>query len=100
MNRIMKVKLGFVTACCALALAGSAGAPTDASYVCVATDAKFVDAANGDYRLRPDSSCRNKGLYPSWMTGALDVYGQPRISGRRVDIGAAECPSGLTIMIR
>ena len=66
----------------------------------VGTDAKFVDAAAGDYRLRRDSSCRSKGRNDDWMMDALDVYGKPRLIGRKVDIGAAETESGLMLMIR
>ena len=66
----------------------------------VGTDAKFVDAAAGDYRLRIDSPCRSKGRNGDWMADALDVYGQPRLMGRKVDIGAAETESGLMLMIR
>ena len=66
----------------------------------VGTDAKFVDAAAGDYRLQLDSPCRNKGRNDDWMADALDVYGKPRLAGRKVDIGAAETESGLMLMIR
>ena len=65
----------------------------------VGTDAKFVDAAAGDYRLRIDSPCRSKGRNDDWMAGALDVYGKPRLAGRKVDIGAAETESGLMILV-
>ena len=66
----------------------------------VGTDAKFVDAAAGDYRLQLDSPCRNKGLNRDWLADALDVYGRRRLVGRKVDIGAAETESGLMLLVR
>ena len=66
----------------------------------VGTDAKFVDAAAGDYRLQRDSPCRNKGLNRDWLADALDVYGVRRLIGRKVDIGATETESGLTLLVR
>ena len=66
----------------------------------VGTDAKFVDAAAGDYRLQLDSPCRSKGRNDDWMADALDVYGVRRLIGRKVDIGASETESGLTLLVR
>ncbi len=72
-------------------------------------DPGFVDPENGDYRLRPDSPCINAGdtaaaldvaISPvdhgaliSWSAGE-DADGNPRISGRAVDIGAYEYQDG------
>jgi hypothetical protein len=45
----------------------------------------------GDYQIRSDSLCRDVGTPPlAWMTGALDYYGNPRVTGNFVDIGAHE----------
>jgi hypothetical protein len=58
-------------------------------------DPAFVDYRPGagvfDCRLRGKSPCRDAGAYvPEWMPGALDCGGNPRILGRRVDIGCFE----------
>jgi parallel beta-helix repeat protein len=60
----------------------------------IADDPKFVDAAGGDYHLRPDSPCIDMGsnaAVPSWLTTDLD--GNPRIGNGTVDIGAYESVS-------
>jgi hypothetical protein len=73
---------------------------------CITADPKFVDPANGDFRLQTDSPCVNKGLNADWMTTneidpvtgkrkkVLDLAGSLRISpkreGARVDIGCYE----------
>ena len=63
-------------------------------------DPKFVDAANGDYRLFATSPCREKGLVLDWMTaGATDLDGNPRLAnllGKAAadalpDLGCYEC---------
>lgn len=60
---------------------------------------KFVDAANGDYRLAATSPCREKGIVLDWMSGATDLDGNPRlvnILGKTAadalpDLGCYEC---------
>ena len=63
-------------------------------------DPKFVDAANGNYRLSATSPCREKGLVLDWMTaGATDLDGNPRLANllglvgtdARPDLGCYEC---------
>jgi hypothetical protein len=49
----------------------------------------FVDEANGDLRLQPNSPCINAGNN-SYVTSATDLDGNPRLSGGTVDIGAYE----------
>jgi len=61
-------------------------------------DPRFMDPADGDYRLRPDSPCVNAGQSQAWMNGATDLDGQPRLLDGLVDQGAFEFnPGQLTL---
>jgi len=53
-------------------------------------DPKFVDAANGDYRLRADSPCIDICNVGVWGEPALDMDGKPRVRGAGVDCGCYE----------
>ena len=53
-------------------------------------DPRFVDASGGDYHLALESPCINAGDPFFVLPGALDIDGEPRISGGRVDMGADE----------
>ena len=55
----------------------------------IAADPKFVDAANGDFRLAADSPCIDAGNDAS-VRSATDLAGNERIFGRHVDMGAYE----------
>jgi len=50
----------------------------------------FVDAAAGDYRLRPESPCINAGLLQNWMVSGTDLAGDSRVQDGAVDIGCFE----------
>jgi PKD repeat protein len=52
-------------------------------------DPMFVEPANGDFRLRPDSPCINAGLN-DYASSPADLDGLPRIVSGTVDIGAYE----------
>lgn len=61
------------------------GQPTNMSI-----DPLFVDPANGDYHLSPQSPCVDAGDPAASSLPLLDFDGDPRVSGARVDIGADE----------
>lgn len=54
----------------------------------------FVSATGSDYHLKKTSPCCNVGYDTMIQDGWVDYYGQPRIYGRHVDIGAAEWQQG------
>ena len=58
----------------------------------------FVDAAAGDYRLRPDSPCVNAGAN-DYVQGEKDIAGNVRIYGSSVDMGAYELLAGLIVQV-
>jgi hypothetical protein len=51
----------------------------------------FVNLAGGNVRLQTNSPCINAGRN-AYAPGALDLDGNPRISGGTVDLGAYELP--------
>jgi hypothetical protein len=54
----------------------------------------FVDPANGDYHLLPDSPLRDRGaaLYTKRTPPKTDRDGQPRVQGTQPDPGPYELP--------
>jgi len=62
----------------------------------IAADPLFVDAANGDYRLRADSPCKDTGNAAySFETEGTDLAGAPRVIGPQVNMGAFESCVGV-----
>ena len=63
---------------------------------CFMGDPSFVDAANGDFRLKGDSPCIDMGNN-RYVSGETDIRGNARIQNGIVDIGAYEftLPTGL-----
>jgi hypothetical protein len=68
--------------------AGTVGTGVTVNANCLSVNPMFT--GNGSYTLQKTSPCKEAGINQSWMTGALDLAGQPRIQGPRVDLGAYE----------
>ena len=59
----------------------------------IAADPRFVDAANGDFRLQYNSPCIDAGDNAHIPPGTTtDLAGNPRVMVQRVDMGAYEAP--------
>ena len=58
-------------------------------HLCIPDNPLFVIPDN-DYHLQVESPCIDAGEEMSWMTGATDLDGNPRIQGSSVDIGCYE----------
>jgi hypothetical protein len=80
-----------VANCC---ISSTAGVTTGSNNI-VTADARFVDSANGDFRLLPTSPCLNiantnfYGLAGPAAT-RTDYLGSPRLQGAGLDLGALE----------
>ncbi len=57
---------------------------------CTIVSDPFVDAASGNYRPKRLSAIEDRGVLQSWMEGAGDLDGNPRIINEIPDIGAYE----------
>ena len=86
---------------------GNAGGCTlgDATFVTchldTDTDPLFRHPEKGDYRIKSGSPAQNKGTNQTWMEGATDLQGNPRILNKTVDIGCYEVPqTGLMLIVR
>ena len=64
-------------------------------------DPIFRNAVRGDYRIKNGSPAQNAGTNLGWMQGAVDLFGNPRILDKIVDIGCYEKGlTGLAIIVR
>jgi hypothetical protein len=64
---------------------------TNSAPLFVSTGSGFgAGHAPGDYRLTSESPAINAGQDQGWMSGAVDLAGNPRINGTTVDMGAYE----------
>ena len=66
-----------------------------------ARDPTFRNPAAGDYTLRPGSPCRNTGSNAAFdaLTDTVDLAGNPRLFGKRIDMGCYELQSGAGTML-
>jgi outer membrane protein assembly factor BamB len=55
---------------------------------------------NGDYHLLPNSPCIETGDSYTYHPGDVDIDGQPRLMGRRVDMGADEFEFSTAVVTR
>jgi hypothetical protein len=63
----------------------------------ITNEPRFVNLAGGDFHLQSNSPCINSGGN-GFVSGSVDLEGNPRIAGGTVDIGCYEFPTpGSTI---
>jgi len=73
----------------------------DAGFLAPGSGSPGLGYVIGDYHLRKDSACVNRGTNLSWMAGAADLDGRPRITSGRVEMGAYELPlAGSVFVVR
>lgn len=101
----------YMTNCCYGTSSNIGGFVTESAGCVQFDNPRFVDAAEGNYRLRSNSPLREKGMMLSWMAGATDLDGNPRVVDRRgkvsvealPDIGCYECQDnslGMMLLVR
>ena len=88
-----------VTYCCTSSLTGGGG---NFGPGCVLDDTtKWEFDEKGRFNLLAGSRCINNGTTLKWMTGATDLYGNPRIHSKGPEIGAVEFINpGLTVIVK
>ncbi len=61
----------------------------------------FKNRKDGNYQLTADAEVVDEGCLLDWMAGATDLAGNPRVQGRKPDIGCYErAAAGMRIVIR
>ncbi len=75
---------------CDFTEAGTIASTSVTMAACMARDPIFQDAAHGDYTFGSSSPLLNAGVRLPWMEDAMDLAGNPRLFGRRPDIGCYE----------
>lgn len=71
----------FVNSCTSPSMSGTGN---------ISSDPRFVDAANGDYRLLDHSPCIDAASASYVTDGATDLLGNPRVVGAAPDMGCYE----------
>jgi len=67
----------------------------------ISDDPQFKDRAANCYKLSSGSPCVDAGTNDTWMATAVDLARKPRLSGKRVDMGAYERQNvGLMLLVR
>ena len=102
-NNDMNYTVSAVYSCCPALTNGLNGNITNDPLFRAIGNGYGITAALSNYTLSAGSPCINKGTNQlSWMTGALDLSGNPRIIGPKVDMGAYEWmpPKGAVFIVR
>ena len=93
--------IGSVTYSCSPTLTSGAGNVTNDPQFVASGSGSGLNAVPGDYRLWSSSRCVNAGTNQTWMIGAFQLGGGPRIVNGRVDMGVYEQPApGSTYTLR
>lgn len=67
----------------------------------IVADPLFKAVERGDFSLLKSSPCVNGGVRQDWMTGEMDIVGNPRVLGGAPDIGCYEVKQvGLELLIQ
>ena len=66
---------------------------------CLFADPYFRCTPESRFMLKLKSPARNTGTFQSWMVGAKDLAGRPRIIGRAVDMGCYELDTSVGFRI-
>ena len=57
---------------------------------CIMANPLFENASTANYRIKPLSPCRDSAIWKTWMAGAEDLDGKPRVVGNKPDMGCYE----------